>query len=112
MPLVFVHGVSNRDTPEFRENQLARDALLREHVVRRLGSDALNAAVLNPYWGNHGATFRWGHASLPESFDSMETFGTGLDPKDLRIAADSAASLGPGAADIVSIARSSLSEPL
>lgn len=112
MPLVFVHGVSNRDTPEYRDNQLARDAFLGEHVVRRLGLDAHNVAVLNPYWGNHGVKFRWGYASLPESFDSMETFGTGLDPKDLRIAADIVAPLGPGAADIVTVARSSLADAI
>lgn len=110
MPVVFVHGVSNRDSPEYRDNALARDALLREYVLRALGLKAKNVAVLNPYWGDNGVKFRWGNASLPESFDSMESFGTGLDPTDLRIAADIVAPLGPVAGDIVTIARSSLTE--
>lgn len=94
MPLVFVHGVSNRDTPEYGDNQLARDAFLREHVICRLGLDPHNVWILNPYWGDNGVNFRWGNASLPESFDSMETFGTGLDSKDLRIGADIVAPWG------------------
>jgi hypothetical protein len=109
-PLVFVHGVSNRDTPEYRDNQVARDALLREYVVRRLGLDAHNVAILNPYWGDYGVKFRWDNASLPESFDSMETFGTGLDQKDLRIATDIVAPLEPGTTDIVTVARRSLTD--
>lgn len=112
MPLVFVHGVSNRDTPEYRDNQLARDAFLREHVIRRLGLQTDKVAILNPYWGDSGIQFRWGNASLPESFDSMETFGSGLDPRDLRIGADIVAPMGTTAADIVTIARRSLAEAI
>lgn len=33
MPLVFIHGVTNRDTPEYRDNQFLRDAFLRELVI-------------------------------------------------------------------------------
>src|SRR5262245_48003312 len=87
MPVVFVHGVSNRDSKEYRDNQLARDALLSEHVLRPLGFKK-KVPILNPYWGNHGVKFRWANASVPEPFGAMETFGTGLDPRDLRIAAD------------------------
>jgi hypothetical protein len=112
MPVVFVHGVSNRDTPEYRDNQLARDAFFREHVVRRLGLAANKVSVFNPYWGDNGVKFRWGNASLPESFDSMETFGTDLDPTDLTIGADIVAPLGPAATDIATIARTSLADAI
>jgi hypothetical protein len=110
LPLVFVHGVSNRDSPEYQDNQVARDALLREYVVPRLDLDPRNVAILNPYWGDYGVKFRWNNASLPESFDSIETFGTGRDPRDLRIAADIVAPLDPGTTDIVTIARKSLTD--
>jgi hypothetical protein len=106
MPLVFVHGVSNRDDrPEYRDNLLARDDFLRVHVIPRLGLQPHKVPLLNPYWGDHGVKFRWGNASLAETFDSMETFGTGLDQLNLRFGADIVALFGPGAADIVSVAR-------
>ena len=106
MPVVFVHGVSNRDgRPEYQENQLARDEFLRAHVISRLGLRSRNVQLFNPYWGDHGVKFRWNNASLAETFDSMETFGTGLDQADLRMGADIVALFGPGATDIVSVAR-------
>src|SRR4030095_6477083 len=108
----FVHGVSNRDTPEYRDNQLARDALLRQYIVRRLGWETDNVTILNPYWGDHGVTFRWRNASLPESFAAMETFGTGLEPADLRIGADILAPLGPAPPDVVTLARRSLADAI
>ena len=54
MPLVFVHGVSNRDSPEYRENQLSRDAFLRALVIPKLSLDPRKVAILNPYWGELG----------------------------------------------------------
>src|SRR5262249_26559346 len=107
MPLVFVHGVSNRDTPEYSDNQLARDAFLRELVIPALGLAAENFRIFNPYWGDQGVKFRWGNASLPESASEIETFGA-LDPEDLRMAADVLAAASPDALDIVAVAQRSL----
>ncbi|MEA3277101.1 MAG: hypothetical protein U9Q81_17805 [Pseudomonadota bacterium] len=112
MPVVFVHGVSNRDTPEYRDNTRARDAFLRTYVVPHFVKQAIEVAILNPYWGDHGVKFRWGNASLPESFDPMETFGAGLGPAHLRIGGDIVAPLGPAAADIVTIAQRSLADAI
>lgn len=112
MPLVFVHGVSNRDTPEYRDNEVARDACLRQYVAPRLEMDGQKMAILNPYWGEHGVTFRWHQASLPEAFDAMETFGAGLEPEALRIATDIVAPLAPVTDDIVAIARYSLTNAI
>jgi hypothetical protein len=112
MPLVFVHGVSNRDTSEYRDNELARDALLRQYILRRLGGGTDNVAILNPYWGDHGVTFRWRNASLPESFGSMEKMGTDREPEDLRIGADALTPLGPVTPDIVTMARRSLADAI
>lgn len=111
MPLVFVHGVSNRDTPEYRDNQLARDAFLRELVVSALGLNAAEFQILNPYWGDEGVKFRWGNASLPEAASDIETFGA-LDPEDLRVAAQLLAAAGPGGFDIVAVAKRSLAEAI
>lgn len=111
MPLVFVHGVSNRNTPQYRDNQFARDALLRTLVVPALGPDGENFQIFNPYWGDDGATFRWENASLPETASDTETFGA-LDSTDLRIAADVLAVASPDAPDIVAVAKRSLAEAI
>jgi hypothetical protein len=110
VPLVFVHGVSNRDTPEYRDNQLARDAFLRELVVPALGGAAKNSQIFYPYWGDEGVKFRWGSASLPETVSDIETFGA-LDAATLRIAADLTAE-SPDALDIVAIANHSLEDAI
>ena len=109
MPLVFVHGVSNRDTPQYRDNQFARDAFLRTLVVPALGLVEENFHIFNPYWGDDGVTFRWENASLPESASDVETFGA-ADPTDLRIAADVLAVASPDAPEIPAVARRSLVE--
>ena len=111
MPLVFVHGVSNRDTSGYRDNQLARDAFLREFVVPNLGLAAKNSQIFNPYWGDEGVKFRWGSASLPETVSDIETFGA-LDPAALRIAADVLITASPDAPDIVAIANRSLADAI
>jgi len=107
VPLVFVHGVSNRDSPEYRDNQLARDAFLRELVVPALGLVAENFQIFNPYWGDWGVKFRWGNASLPENASDIETFGA-RDPTDLRVAADVLGAATLDAPDIVTVAKRSL----
>ena len=37
MPIVFVHGVNNRDGEAYRENEKSRDAFLKEIVAPALG---------------------------------------------------------------------------
>jgi hypothetical protein len=111
VPLVFVHGVSNRNTPQYRDNQFARDAFMRTFVVPALGLARENFQIFNPYWGDDGATFRWENASLPETVSDIDTFGA-LDSTDLRIAADVLAVASPDAPDIVAVARRSLAEAI
>jgi hypothetical protein len=65
VPLVFVHGVTVRDNPTYRAEVRARDAYFRRFVLAELLTDSKSATILNPLWGDHGARFRWGHASLP-----------------------------------------------
>lgn len=65
MPLVFVHGVTVRDSPTYRAEVRARDAYFQRFVLAGLLTDSKSATILNPLWGDHGARFRWDHASLP-----------------------------------------------
>ena len=67
MPLVFVHGVTVRDSPEYREDVKARDTYFQRLVLEEIVADATNATILNPLWGKYGAKFRWRNASLPSN---------------------------------------------
>jgi hypothetical protein len=73
MPLVFIHGVNVRDSPAYRAEVQARDALFRRFTFAHLVPDPGQVALLNPYWGDLGSVFRWNHASLPVS--GVEQFG-------------------------------------
>lgn len=75
MPLVFVHGVSNRDGGAYRESEAGRNGFLREIVAPalNLSADALN--IHNPYWGQFGARFSRNMSVLPKPGDTYETFG-------------------------------------
>ncbi|EJE48775.1 hypothetical protein PMI14_06776 [Acidovorax sp. CF316] len=75
MPIVFVHGVNNRDGEAYRENQNARDGFLKEYVAPALGLKADNLSVTSPYWGEFGVAFAWRMAVLPNPSDEFESFG-------------------------------------
>lgn len=109
MPLVFVHGVSNRDSQAYRENQFARDAFFRSHVLPSLGVNADTVRILDPYWGDAGVKFRWDNASLPQDTDEIETFGGALSPA-ARLGAEVLLSTTPDAGDIALVAKRSLPE--
>lgn len=112
MPLVFVHGVSNRDTPDYRDNELVRDAFLRTLVLPSLGLQSAEVRIFNPYWGEEGVKFRWGNASVPESVSAIETFGAAINPVDLRIGAEVLVTSSADAADIIGVAKRSLLEAI
>ncbi|MGI5372604.1 hypothetical protein [Streptomyces iakyrus] len=66
MPLIFVHGVNNRRSkPGFERNVQARSSLFRKFLLTDLKAPD-EALILNPYWGDDGADFRWGLACLPD----------------------------------------------
>lgn len=75
MPIVFVHGVNNRDGGAYRENEIGRNGFLREIVGPSLGQSPEAIRIHSPYWGRHGASFAWDMAVLPNPDDSFETFG-------------------------------------
>lgn len=79
MPIVFVHGVNNRDSASYRENETGRNGFLREIVGPALGQSP-DAPIFSPYWGKHGASFAWNMSVLPNPDDTFETFGgAGVD---------------------------------
>jgi hypothetical protein len=74
MPLVFVHGVANRPTPEQMAEKAQRDALFRSLTF---GRDDL--AIFNPDWGSGAARFSAGLPWLPDP-DNIQAFGAGANP--------------------------------
>jgi len=75
MPIVFVHGVNNRDGEAYRENEGARDGFLKEIVAPAMNMAPNDLQVLSPYWGKYGVQFAWGMAALPTSSAEFEAFG-------------------------------------
>jgi hypothetical protein len=76
VPLVFVHGVNVRYNPSpVPQDIQTRDALFRTYALPGIVVDAVSATILNPYWGEYGATFAWNNASLPK--EKYEPFGGG-----------------------------------
>ena len=110
MPLVFVHGVSNRDSDEYRDTRTSRDSFFRVFIAPKLGLPEVTE-IFNPYWRDFGAKFRWKNRSVPEAFGGIETLGA-LDSEDLRLAADALATVGTDSTDIVPIAKRSLQDAI
>jgi len=75
MPIVFIHGVNNRDDAAYKENELARNGFFKEIVCPVLGLNPDKVRLSSPYWGGHGVTFTWNMASLPNPSDNFERFG-------------------------------------
>lgn len=78
MPIVFVHGVNTRKDASYSENERVRDELFRKFALDGIAADPQQATILNPYWGDAGASFAWKHASLPD--DQYESFGSQGSP--------------------------------
>lgn len=79
MPIVFVHGVNNRDGQAYQESEVSRNAFLREIVAPALGLKPGRVRILSPYWGRFGVKFAWGMASLPNPSAEFESFGADAD---------------------------------
>jgi hypothetical protein len=75
MPIVFVHGVNNRDDDNYRENVAGRNGFLREIVAPALGLSSDSLYLSNPYWGGLAAQFAWKMACLPDASVGYEQFG-------------------------------------
>ncbi len=63
MPIVFVHGVSVRDDKGWEQLEI----LLRRYIAPLISDDAAGVTISRCYWGEFGAKFRFGGASIPNS---------------------------------------------
>ena len=77
MPIVFVHGVNNREGDDYRDNEAGRNGFLREIVGPALGLPVGELYLGSPYWGGDGAKFAWDMAVLPDASQGYEKFGGG-----------------------------------
>ena len=114
MPIVFVHGVNNREGDGYGENKLARDAFLKRLVGPVLVPSAGDeVAILNPYWGGDGVTFAWDMAVLPDPGMTLESFGGDEDRLQKERTANAAATILPAGTakdeDLLAVARRDLS---
>jgi hypothetical protein len=82
MPIVFVHGVATRTTGSYETEVAGRNALLQRYVAPALGW-AASVPILNPYWGDDAAAFRWHHASVPT--EGAESFGPEAPAADVLL---------------------------
>lgn len=108
MPLVFVHGVNTRYKPNpVPQDIQTRDGLFRQFALPGVIADPAAATILNPYWGDYGATFAWNNASLPK--EKYEPFGGGGSVLE-QILHESASDIQAPAANqvLVTLARKSL----
>jgi hypothetical protein len=68
MPVVFVHGVSNRAGADYDQAVKEREGLFRRILLADAQTGQPYAGSIRfPYWGQFGARFRWNHASLPSA---------------------------------------------
>lgn len=77
MPIVFIHGVNNRESKDYQEGIIARNGFLQEIVSPALGLNKVKPKIYNPYWGGDGAQFAWEMAVLPQRGMGYQTFGGG-----------------------------------
>lgn len=66
MPLVFVHGVSNRMGAGYRAGVANRNALFRQFLLSPYAEATGDEIVVDsPYWGDLGGRLAWDGASIP-----------------------------------------------
>ncbi len=89
MPIIFVHGVNNREEDADYATSRARiDKSLRSILAPELGIDAKALIVSFPYWGGDGVKFRWNQASLPTSESNVQALNlklTGLQAVEYEL---------------------------
>lgn len=77
MAIVFVHGVNNRKADvDYAEGVSKKTAFLQKIFGHSTGNAASAENVLFPYWGDLAARFRYEHASLPTSSESLSITGS------------------------------------
>ncbi|HVK14219.1 MAG TPA: hypothetical protein VM597_36095 [Gemmataceae bacterium] len=95
MPIVFVHGVNNREGPEYAAGVETQKQFFRMYLggVKVRGKTLpLVPDVIFPYWGGLATTFAWDMASLPS--DQTQALGTAADANTEMVAAHLLDALG------------------
>ena len=88
MPLVFVHGVSNRIGPDYLAKEKNRESFFRQLTLPAIVKDtAKTTKITFPYWGDNAAIPHWDHACLPTAKE-YEAFGTTQRNLSLLIPSD------------------------
>ena len=86
MPLVFIHGVNTRregdEAESYQQGVARRNEFFERSVIDPLvaqGKLTRPFAIVSPYWGDLGVSFRWQQASLPP-VEFLESLGAGAEP--------------------------------
>ena len=66
MPLVFVHGVSVRESQDYEQSEKVRDGLFRNIALTGIADNPGQVVIENPYWGQYAAALAFKNASLPD----------------------------------------------
>jgi hypothetical protein len=107
MPLVFVHGVGVRGGSDYDESAARRDHLFRSIALLGPNGEPYRGEISNPFWGSFGASFRWGHSTVPAG--QFASLGT-RDPLIAPLLLESPISEGAtGGTILADVARQSLS---
>lgn len=86
MPIVFVHGVNNRKTDSgYDLGVKEKEKFLRSVFAPRAGINSGSVSITFPYWGGHGVSFRWNHASVPSASDNEVALAIGSDQTELDL---------------------------
>ena len=76
MPIIFVHGVSNRnDDPSYVQGQQLRQRMVEQIIGPKFADFPSMAKLQEVYWGDLGVNFLWNMKSLPTeiTLESVET---------------------------------------
>jgi hypothetical protein len=66
MPIVFIHGVANRETdPGYASSWRRIEAFLREHAAPAISEAPNHVPIKAAYWGDLGSSPAWGGTSRP-----------------------------------------------
>jgi len=81
MPVVFVHGVNNRETDaDYASNKAAREAYIKGVFGPDVGMQ--NPTVYFPYWGDLGVKLLWQGASLPSKKATPLATGANIEASE------------------------------
>ncbi|MGK7953058.1 MAG: hypothetical protein AB4368_30790 [Xenococcaceae cyanobacterium] len=80
MPLVFVHGVGNRNNSEDRKKIKNRNAFFRETILQQVIRNR-NARIFNPLWGINVPEIPEDNPIIPppQAYPNVERFGSNFD---------------------------------